>query len=97
MKYTRGSSILPQTPRDVKTLSRLSVLPVKTRHRYNGVTMDEKAEPLEDQKRFTLRMTWELWDKLAVLAALRRTKVTTLIIQWVAEKGAEAPELKRLR
>ena len=42
-------------------------------------------------------MTWELWDKLAVLAALRRTKVTTLIIQWVAEKVAEAPELKRLR
>ncbi len=72
-------------------------MPSETRSRYNGVTMNEQPEPLEDQKRFTLRMRWELWDRLAVLAALRRTKVTSLIIQWIEEKVAEAPELKRLR
>ena len=69
----------------------------KTRCHYNGMTMNEQPEPLEDQKRFTLRMSWDLWDKLAVLAAMRRTKVTTLIIQWIEEKVREAPELKRLQ
>ncbi len=56
---------------------------------------EEPEEPLEDAKRFTLRMPWQVWDRLAVLAALRRTKVTTMILGWIREKLDEAPELKR--